>query len=140
MMKAVRYHGPDVAFTFEDIPKPEAGAGEVLVEVKAAALCHTELHFADGTLNLGVKPITMGHEAAGIIVAVGAGVPAERVGERVVVYYYVGCGGCRWCVAGEEALCDALTAQFGFISDGGLAQFLKAPARNAVPLPDTLSF
>ena len=54
MMKAVRYHGPDTPFTFEDVAKPEAGAGEVLVEVKAAALCHTELHFADGTLNLGV--------------------------------------------------------------------------------------
>ena len=89
-------------FSFEAIPKPEAGEGEVLIEVKAAALCHTELHFADGTLNLGAKPITMGHEAAGVIVAVGSGVPAERVGERVVVYYYVGCGGCLWCVARER--------------------------------------
>ncbi|CAE8586685.1 unnamed protein product [Polarella glacialis] len=139
-MKAVRYHGPELPFALEEVPKPVAGAGEVLVEVKAAALCHTELHFADGTLNLGVKPITMGHEAAGVIVAVGEGVPAERVGERVIVYYYVGCGDCRWCAAGEEALCDKLQAEFGFISDGGLAQFLKAPARNAVPLPDKLSF
>ena len=110
-MQAVRYHGPELPMSVEQVPKPAVGAGEVLVEVKAAALCHTELHFADGTLNLGVKPITLGHEAAGVVVQVGDGVPAERVGERVIVYYYVGCGACRWCLAGEDALCDALKAQ-----------------------------
>jgi propanol-preferring alcohol dehydrogenase len=139
-MQAVRYNGPNVPFALEEVPMPVVGAGEVLVEVKAAALCHTELHFSDGTLNLGVTPITMGHEAAGVIVGAGEGVAAERVGERVVVYYYVGCGECRWCKAGEEALCDSLKAEFGFISDGGLAQFLKVPARNAVHLPDSISF
>lgn len=138
-MQAVRYNGPG-DLSLETVATPSAGDGEVLVEVRAAALCHTELHFIEGTLNLGVKPITMGHEAAGVIVATGDGVPAERIGERVVVYYYVGCGECRFCLQGQEQICPALKAEFGFISDGGLAKYLKAPARNAVAIPDSLSF
>jgi len=153
-MKAVRYHGPNVPLTLEEVPVPAASsaqeegsslalsANDVRVKVHAAALCHTELHFADGTLNLGVQPLTLGHEAVGVIDAVGASVDVTRVGERVIVYYYVGCGACRWCLDGEgnEQLCDALQAEYGFISDGGLAEYLVAPARNAVHLPETLTF
>lgn len=140
-MKAVRYHGPNVALTLEDVPIPsKLGDDDVLVKVHAAALCHTELHFCDGTLNLGVQPMTLGHEAAGVIEQVGVNVDASRVGERVIVYYYVGCGDCRWCRQGQEQLCGALKAEYGFISDGGLAEYLKTPARNAVQLPDDLSF
>jgi len=153
-MEAVRYHGPNVPLTLETVPKPDPSAllkDEVIVRVKASALCHTELHFADGTLNLGVQPMTLGHEAVGIITEAGSDVPPERIGERVIVYYYVGCGetpatyqkkgcGCRWCPTGQEQICGALRAEFGFISDGGLAEYLVAPARNAVVLPEQLSF
>ena len=142
-MEAVRYNGPNVALELATVPKPDAtklSTDEVLVQVKASALCHTELHFADGTLDLGVKPITLGHEAVGIITAIGPNVPESRIGERVIVYYYVGCGECRWCRKGEEQICDKLKAEYGFISDGGLAGYLCAPSRNAVVLPDNLSF
>ena len=140
-MDAVRYHGPQKPLQLEQVPIPtDLGADEVLVEVHAAALCHTELHFADGTLNLGVQPITMGHEATGIITNCGSNISASRIGERVIVYYYVGCSECRWCQQGDEQLCPALKAEFGFVSDGGLAKYLKAPARNALPLPDGLDF
>lgn len=54
-----------------------------IIRVEASALCHTELHFADGTLNLGVAPITLGHEAVGVITAVGSDVPPSRIGQRV---------------------------------------------------------
>ena len=138
-MPAVRYSGPG-SLRLESVATPTVGAGEVLVQVRAAALCHTELHFIDGTLNLGVAPITMGHEAAGVIVSTGAGVGTERIGERVVVYYYVGCATCRWCLQGDEQICPSLNAEFGFISDGGLARYLKAPSRNCVAIPDSLSF
>ena len=140
-MQAVRYHGPHVALQCEEIPVPKAPAEqEVVVQVKAAALCHTELHFADGTLNLGVKPMTLGHEAVGIIRAVGSGVPSSRIGERVIVYYYVGCTKCRWCRNGQEHVCPNLQSEFGFISDGGLAEYLSCPSRNALPLPNNISF
>ena len=142
-MDAVRYHGPNVPLALETVPKPDESKlseDEVLVEVKASALCHTELHFADGTLDLGIKPMTLGHEAVGIITATGSNVPKSRIGERVIVYYYVGCGECRWCQKGEEQICGQLKAEYGFISDGGLAGYLCAPSRNAVVLPADLSF
>jgi len=143
-MKAVRYHGPNMALTLDDIAVPttttDLDDDHVLVKVHAAALCHTELHFCDGTLNLGVKPMTLGHEAVGVIESVGQNVDPSRVGERVILYYYVGCGQCRWCKQGDEQLCAALQAEFGFITDGGLAEYIKAPARNAITLPEKLSF
>ena len=142
-MQAVRYHGAKKPLMLEKVPIPSAdnlGADDVLVKVEAAALCHTELHFADGTLDLGVKPLTLGHEAAGIITAVGSNVSPDRIGQRIVNYYYVGCGAesCRWCQKGEEQLCPALKAEHGFISDGGLAEYMVTPSRNAVVLPDGL--
>jgi propanol-preferring alcohol dehydrogenase len=157
-MNAVRYYGPNKPLGFDVVDKPSAetlGDDEIIVQVKAAALCHTELHFADGTLDLGVKPMTLGHETAGVIVATGSKVPKTRLNERVILYYYVGCGRvgddnskstpspsecCRWCQQGQEQICPNLKAEYGFISDGGLAEFVKLPARNAVPLPESISF
>jgi propanol-preferring alcohol dehydrogenase len=140
-MNVVRYLGAERNFELVTVPLPTfATAGQVLIEVKAASLCHTELHFADGTLNLGVNDITMGHECAGIIVSVGDGVPTERVGQRVIVYYYAGCGKCKQCVDGNEQLCGSLAAQYGFTSDGGLARFITVYSRNAVLLPAAISF
>ena len=142
-MEAVRYHGPNEALTFETVPIPNEAdltPDEIIVRVEASALCHTELHFADGTLNLGVKPITLGHEAVGVVTSVGSNVSASRIGERVINYYYVGCGNCRWCNRGNEQLCPNLKAEHGFVSDGGLAGYIRTPSRNAVVLPESLEF
>jgi propanol-preferring alcohol dehydrogenase len=122
----------------EDQPAPVPAAGEVVVQVKAAGLCHTELHFLSGLLDLGVHPITLGHEIVGRVDRIGAGVTEVREGDRVIVYYYVGCGRCRHCLVGNENLCDALRAQYGFVSDGGFAEAMKVVARNCIPLPDDL--
>ncbi len=138
-MKAVRYLGPRRPFALQEVDPPEPGAREVLVRVTAAAMCHTELHFQSGLLDLGVAPITMGHETVGVIEAVGAGVEPERVGERVILYYYAGCGHCRHCRVGDEQLCPDLRGELGFVSDGGFAELVTAPARNALPLPEGLS-
>jgi propanol-preferring alcohol dehydrogenase len=138
-MTALRYHGAGQV-RLETVPSPRAAPGGVLVEVKAASLCHTELHFADGTLDLGIAPITLGHEAAGVIVAVGAGVDPARVSERVLLYYYDGCGTCPPCARGDEQLCGAMVTQLGFRSDGCLARYVAVRARNALPLPAALTF
>ncbi|GIW52312.1 MAG: zinc-dependent alcohol dehydrogenase [Gemmatimonadales bacterium] len=139
-MQAVRYHGPKRPFVLEQVPLPGPGPGEVRVRIEAAGICRTELHFESGLLNLGVAPITMGHEIAGTIDAVGTGVESRREGDRVIVYYYAGCGECTWCERGEENLCDALRAEYGFINDGGYAEAIVVPERNAVPLPPDLPF
>ncbi len=139
-MRAARYHGPGESLRLEEVPVPQPGLGEALVRVKAAGICHTELHFLSGVLNLGVAPVTLGHEIAGEVAELGPGVTSVRPGDRVIVYYYVGCGVCHWCRTGQENLCDALVAEYGFVSDGGLAEYVKAPARNLVKLPDSLPF
>ena len=138
-MRALRYHGPKKPLRLEDVPTPEPGPGEVLVRVTAAGICHTELHFLTGLLDLGIAPLTLGHEIVGRIEKVGAGVPAARVGERAIVYYYVGCGACPHCLRGDENLCDAMRAEYGFVSDGGFADYVRAPARNAIPLPASVT-
>ncbi|MDP9380924.1 MAG: alcohol dehydrogenase catalytic domain-containing protein, partial [Chloroflexota bacterium] len=138
-MKAVRYHGPNQPLQLEEVPKPEPGWGEVLVRVTASGICHTELHFLSGLLNLGVAPLTLGHEIVGVVDAVGPGVEEPRKGDRVIVYYYSGCGRCEHCRRGDENLCNNLRAEYGFISNGGFAEYIAVPARNAVPLPPSIS-
>jgi propanol-preferring alcohol dehydrogenase len=137
-MKAVRYHGPGQPFQLEEVNRREPEAGEVLVRVTASGMCHTELHFRSGLLDLGVAPITMGHEVVGRIERVGDDVPQERVGERVILHYYLGCGECAYCRVGDEHLCPYLRAEYGFISDGGYAEYVTVPARNCVVLPDSI--
>ncbi len=137
-MRAVRYHGPKQPLRLEDVPIPAPGPDEVLVKVTAAGICHTELHFLSGLLDLGVRPITLGHEIVGRVERVGAGVEQPGPGERVIVYYYAGCGRCAYCRVGEENLCAAPRAEYGFVSDGGFAEFVRVPARNCVPLPDAV--
>ena len=73
------------------------------MQVKAAGICHTELHLQNGTLNLGVMPLVPGHEIAGEVVAVGDGVQMMKPGDRVAVYYYVGCG--QWLTCVTRQLC-----------------------------------
>ncbi|MGC8583347.1 MAG: zinc-binding dehydrogenase [Thermoproteus sp.] len=139
-MRAARFYGPGKPLAIEEVPKPSPGPGEVLVKIKAAGVCHTELHFLDGILNLGVVPITLGHEIAGVVEEVGPGVDDPKPGDRVIVYYYVGCGRCKYCLRGEENLCENPRAEYGFITDGGYAEYVKVPARNAVKLPDNIPF
>lgn len=138
-MKAIRYHGPGAPLRLEEVPAPQPKSGEVRVRVTAAGICHTELHFLSGLLNLGIAPLTLGHEAVGVIEAVGPDVTRFKGGERVIAYYYAGCGACEYCRRGDENLCNALRAEYGFISDGGFAEMMTIPERNAVPLPDEIS-
>ncbi|ABW02542.1 zinc-binding dehydrogenase [Caldivirga maquilingensis] len=139
-MRAARFHESGKPLTIEEVPKPAPGPGEVIVKVMAAGVCHTELHFIDGVLNLGVAPITLGHEIAGIVDEIGPGVSSVKPGDRVIVYYYVGCGRCRFCLRGEENLCENIKAEYGFITDGGFAEYVKVPERNLVKLPSNLTF
>jgi alcohol dehydrogenase, propanol-preferring len=138
-MRAIRYDGPKRPLRLEELAVPDPGRGEVRVRVTAAGICHTELHFLSGLLDLGVAPLTLGHEAVGVIDAVGAGVDSVTEGDRVVAYYYAGCGRCEHCRRGDENLCAALRAEYGFISDGGFADYMTIPARNAVVLPASIT-
>ncbi len=139
-MLAVRYHGPRKPLAVERVPVPVPGAGEALVRVRAAGVCRTELHFLDGLLDLGAAPLTLGHEIVGEVAALGPGAEGVKPGDRVLVGYYATCGRCRWCRTARENLCGQPVAQLGFTADGGYAEYVKAPARVMVPLPDGLDF
>lgn len=138
-MRAVRYLGPGQPFSLQSVPRPDPSPGQVRVRLKACGMCHTELHFRDGLLDLGCPGVTMGHEIAGIIDAVGEGVDGQRVGERVMVYYYEGCGTCEFCRSGDEQLCPAVKSQPGFSSDGGYADYMVVRASNCIVVPDHLA-
>ena len=134
-MQAARYHGPGPVLRVETIPVPTVGAGEALIRITHAGVCRTELHFLSGLLNLGIAPLTLGHEIVGEIVLVGAGVGTVQTGDRVIVNYYGTCGQCVWCRTGQQNLCNNVVAQLGFTADGGYAEFVKARADMLVPLP-----
>lgn len=123
----------------EERPLPVPGPGQVLIRVRAAGLCHTDLHLAEGAAITPPLPIVLGHEIAGEVVEAGPGTRV-RPGDRVLAYYYDGCGQCPWCQAGMENLCPAPAAKHGFDSDGGLAQYFLADARCLVPIAPSVSF
>jgi propanol-preferring alcohol dehydrogenase len=137
-MQAARYHGPGPALHVETVPVPTIGVGEALIRITHAGVCRTELHFLSGLLNLGIAPLTLGHEIVGEVVLAGAAVGTAQPGDRVIVNYYGTCGQCVWCRTGQQNLCNHVVAQLGFTADGGYAEFVKARADMLVPLPAQL--
>lgn len=137
-MRAVRFHGAGQPVVIEDVPRPQPGPGQVLIDVAAAGVCGTELHFLDGLLTPARTPITLGHEVAGVISEVGADVAELSVGDRVAVHYLHACGTCRRCTAGDDHLCEAPLGFLAFVTDGGFAEQVLVPATSAVRLPDGL--
>lgn len=136
-MKAAVFHGPhDVRLA--DVPKPEAGPGEILVRVAACGVCHTDLHYIDhGTPTFKKPPLILGHEASGTVEELGPGVTQWKKGERVLLPAVLTCGTCELCRLGRENIC-ANMQMFGNHIDGGFAEFVKAPAKDAIAIPAKL--
>jgi alcohol dehydrogenase, propanol-preferring len=139
-MLAARFHAAHQPLALDDVPVPEPGPDEVRVRVGAAGVCGTELHFTDGLYAPSRTPMTLGHEAAGTVEAVGSAVRDWAPGDRVAVYYYLFCGTCRWCLRGRQNLCLAPRGVLAFAADGAFAEHLVVPAHCLVLLPDVLSF
>ncbi|HEX6166990.1 MAG TPA: alcohol dehydrogenase catalytic domain-containing protein [Acidimicrobiales bacterium] len=120
-----------------EVPVPEPGAGEVLVEVAANGLCHSDLgmgHIPAGMAeSLGWQlPFTLGHEIAGHIAALGPGVTGLAEGEAVALVSPASCGRCPACLRGHDSACPHGSAGRGYGRDGGLARYVVAPAPRAV--------
>jgi propanol-preferring alcohol dehydrogenase len=137
-MKAVQLTAWGRRPVLTDVPVPVPAAGEVLLQVTAAGICHSDLHVMDapeGRLPYEL-PFTLGHEVAGRVVELGAGVDAGWVGTDVVVHGIWGCGLCRSCLRGRENYCAELTGAVGggLGRDGGLAEYMLVPTvRHLVP-------
>ena len=135
-MKAMRIHAAGRPLSLDEVPVPELGAGQVLLEVLACGVCRTDLHALDGELpNLGL-PLTPGHEIVGRVVRAAADVTTVAQGERVGVPWLARtCGSCAYCERGQENLCERALFT-GYTVPGGYAQFVAADAAACLPLPE----
>jgi 6-hydroxycyclohex-1-ene-1-carbonyl-CoA dehydrogenase len=138
-MKAAVFHGPNRPLALEQVPRPSPGTGEVLVQVVACGVCHTDLHYIDhGVKTFMPPPLVLGHEIAGVVAELGPGVPTgsgRTVGERVLLPAVLPCGACEACRRGRENICENLR-MFGNNIPGGYAEYVVAPANDCIRMPD----
>ncbi len=142
-MKAAVLHEFKAPLKIEDVPRPQIAADEVLIDVEACGVCHSDLHVAEGDwkqfAGIVKRPLILGHEVAGRVAEVGASVQELKVGDRVgVPWLYWSCGECEFCREGNENLCVKQSIT-GVTVDGGFAEFLKVRASHATRIPDNLS-
>lgn len=139
-MKAAVLRQPGLPLVVEEVDIPRLGIGEILIKVKACGVCHTDLHLAAGEWRLPKLPLVLGHEAVGVVEAVGPGVISFKPGDRAgVPWIYSTCGECEYCTSDREPLCPAIVVT-GFMVDGGYAEYLKALASHAVAVPAELTY
>jgi len=138
-MKAVRLVQVGRPLVQEEIPEPEIGPNDVLVQIKAAGICHSDAHYRAGVSPVQPLPMTLGHEIAGVITKLGSNLNSRTIGERVCLHYMVTCGECIYCNQGSEQFCIS-GQMLGKNRNGGYAEFVTIPARNAFPLPDEIPF
>ncbi|HUT24144.1 MAG TPA: alcohol dehydrogenase catalytic domain-containing protein [Sumerlaeia bacterium] len=137
MRVAMYYNNRDVRL--EEMPKPEIGRGEILVQIVASGICGSDVL---EWYRIRKAPIVLGHEVAGEVVEVGEGVERFHPGDRVCVSHHVPCNTCRYCLAGNHTVCETLhTTNF---DPGGFAECVRVPPinvdRGAFVLPDEMSF
>jgi D-arabinose 1-dehydrogenase-like Zn-dependent alcohol dehydrogenase len=138
-MRAVRLAQVGEPLKDSEVEVPDIGPWDVVIRVAAAGICHSDAHYRAGISKIDNLPVTLGHEIAGRVERVGEEVTNVAAGDRVCVHYLVHCGSCEFCVRGLEQFCR--TGQMiGKHRDGGYAEFIKVPARNAFTLPDEIAF
>ncbi|HLZ52673.1 MAG TPA: galactitol-1-phosphate 5-dehydrogenase [Candidatus Acidoferrum sp.] len=127
-----------------EVPEPVPGRGDVLISVAACGICGSDVHGYDGSSGRRIPPIVMGHEAAGTIAALGAGVTGYSRGDRVTFDSTIFCGACNNCRRGDVNLCDHRQVLGVSCNEyrraGAFAEFVAVPARILYRLPETLSF
>jgi propanol-preferring alcohol dehydrogenase len=138
-MKAVQIVEIEQPVEERQIPVPEIGEWDVLVRVRAAGICHSDVHYRAGISPVGPLPITPGHEVAGVVEDVGSKVTKVGVGDRVCLHYLITCGDCYYCTLGSEQFCVE-GSMIGKYRDGGYAEYIAVPARSAVRLPEEIPF
>ena len=143
-MRAVVFEGYKTFPVLKEVERPTPGPGEVLLKVAGSGACHSDVglfhDFESDPTGLLAPPFVLGHEASGWVEEVGPGVTGFEKGEAYLVYGPVGCGRCRACSRGQDTYCERPGevgyAATGLGRDGGMAEYMTAPARNLVPLGD----
>jgi 2-desacetyl-2-hydroxyethyl bacteriochlorophyllide A dehydrogenase len=138
-MKAVRMIQVGQPLQLQEIPVPAVGDSDILVRVCAAGICHSDVHYRAGKSPVRPLPMTLGHEVAGVVEQVGREVTRVKAGDRVCLHYNITCGECYYCSTGNEQFCGK-GVMLGHYANGGYAEYIAVPARNAVALPDEIRF
>ncbi len=139
-MRAVQLVEPTVV-RLVDVPVPEIGPDDVLLRVAAAGLCHSDLHVVHNPERIFPRPVTLGHEVAGTVAAIGPGVRGWAEGQQAIVHLCWSCGQCVNCLAGADNVCvrwgrRAQPPAPGLGPDGGMAEFMRVPARFLVGIDE----
>ncbi len=141
-MKAIVFHehGDPSVLRYTEVAEPKIGPTEVLVRVRACALNHLDLWVRRGLPGISIPlPHIPGSDISGEVARVGDSVTRVKVGQRVLLAPGISCGQCPQCLAGEDNLCRRYTL-FGYMVDGGCAEYVKSPEVNVIPIPGDLSF
>ncbi|MBC7875601.1 MAG: zinc-binding dehydrogenase [Anaerolineales bacterium] len=138
-MKAVRFVGANQPLEMHEIPIPEIGERDILVKVKAAGICHSDAYYRAGISPVRPIPLTLGHEVAGVVEKTGSQVTNVQIGDRVCLHYNLTCGDCYHCSTGNDQFCEKVL-MLGHYTNGGYAEYISVPARNAIHLPDEIPF
>jgi len=137
-MKAAIFAGPNQPLRIDEFPTPEPGEGQLLVRVAACGVCHTDLHYIDhGVPTFKKPPLVLGHEISGVVAGLGRGTDGWREGDPLLLPAVYGCGQCRMCREGRENICDKMV-MFGNNVDGGFAEYVLAPAKDALRMPQSI--
>ncbi len=142
-MKALVLKEPS-RFVYEDVPLPEFGDTDVLIEVRACGICGSDVHGMDGSTGRRQPPVIMGHEASGVIAEVGSQITGWKQGDRVTFDSTIYCGECWYCRRGEINLCDRRRVLGVSCDDyrqhGAFADYVAVPARILYALADEVSY
>jgi 2-desacetyl-2-hydroxyethyl bacteriochlorophyllide A dehydrogenase len=139
MRAAVLEELPARRLNVRDVDEPTPESGGVVVEVDACGICGTDLHIMSGDSYAPTLPFVLGHEPVGRVVAVGSGVSADYLGQRVTATLFVGCGECRQCLLGNERLCERGARVTGVLGlPGGFAERMILRESQLVAVPDEL--
>ena len=137
-MKAALFKAPGQPLCLEEVPTPSPGPGEALLKVAACGVCHTDLHYLDhGVPTFKKPPLILGHEISGTVAQLGPSADGWKEGDRALLPAVYGCGRCRMCRTGRENICERMV-MFGNNVDGGFAEFVLAPAKDLIPLPEEI--
>ncbi len=138
-MKAVQLIEISKDLENREVPTPEPKPDEVLIRIKAAGICHSDVHYRDGVSSVGHLPISLGHEIAGEVEEVGEIVTDFQKGDRVCLNYMITCGKCKYCIQGTEQFC-VKGKMIGKDVDGGYAEYIAVPTRGVFKLPESVSY
>ena len=139
-MRAIVVASPGERPALREISRPALGSHDVLLRVRAAGVCHTDLKVRDGQVDGVEFPVVLGHEIAGEVEAVGSMVASVSEGDRGVPYGYITCSRCEHCLAGDTSLCERVSLRYGFGNVGGYSEYVAIPESFFLRISGHVSF